>query len=435
MPGKNKEAILAKLGIAALNPMQERAHEAILTDEVVVLLSPTGTGKTLAYLLPVIEVLNPELQAVQALVVVPSRELAIQIEQVFREMGSGYKATAVYGGRSGSKDKVELKHAPAVLIGTPGRVADHIRRQNIETKYITTLILDEFDKSLEIGFTDEMHEIVTALTAVKRKVLTSATQNVKIPSYIAIRTATRLNFLNESTSQLELRSVVYPSSDKQQTLVKLLRHIGKKNGILFCNFKDSIQEVSDALNQQHIDHGCFHGGLEQIDRERALIKFRNGSYNLLVSTDLAARGIDVPNMDFIIHYELPHTEEAFIHRNGRSARMHSQGTAYVLHGENQQVPDFIRMTVPMAITPKQESLSSGWDTLFISGGRRDKISKSDIAGLFFKQGHLSTAELGIIELKQDCAFVSVPRPKIDELIAKLNNTRLKKKKVRISRID
>jgi len=435
MAGKNKEAILAKLGIAALNPMQERANEAIISDDEVVLLSPTGTGKTLAYLLPVIEGLDPKLQAVQALVIVPSRELAVQIEQVFREMGSGYKATAVYGGRSGSKDKIQLKHPPALLIGTPGRVADHIRRQNIETKYIRTLILDEFDKSLEVGFTDEMKEIVNSLPAVKKKVLTSATQNVQIPPFLRLRKATQLNFLSDSTSQLALKSVVSSGRDKRQTLVELLRHIGKKNGIIFCNFKESIHEVSEALNKQHIDNGCYHGGLEQIDRERALIKFRNGSYNLLVATDLAARGLDVPEMDFIIHYELPRTETEFVHRNGRSARMHSQGTAYVLHAENQKLPEFIKVAAPITLTPKQEDLSSDWDTLFVSGGRKDKISKSDIAGLFFKQGQLSKGELGLIELKQDCAFVSVPRTKSDELIAQLNNTRLKKKKVRISRID
>jgi superfamily II DNA/RNA helicase len=435
MVGKNKEAILAKLGIAALNPMQERANEALRSDDEVVLLSPTGTGKTLAFLLPVIEALDPELQAVQALVIVPSRELAIQIEQVFREMGSGYKATAVYGGRSGSKDKLELKHPPAVLIGTPGRVADHIRRQNIDTKYITTLILDEFDKSLEIGFTDEMKEIVTSLPAVKKKVLTSATQNVQIPAFVGLRKATQLNFLTDSNSQLQLKSVVSPGRDKRQTLVQLLQHIGKRNGIIFCNFKESIHTVSEALNKQHIDNGCYHGGLEQIDRERALIKFRNGSYNLLVATDLAARGLDVPEMDFIIHYELPNTETEFVHRNGRSARMHSKGTAYVLHAENQKLPEFIKVAAPMTLTPKKEDLSSDWDTLFVSGGRKDKISKSDIAGLFFKQGQLKKGELGVIELKQDCAFVSVPRTKSNQLIAKLNNTRLKKKKVRISRID
>lgn len=435
--GNNKDtkAILTKLGIAALNPMQERAYSAISSDNEVVLLSPTGTGKTLAFLLPIIASLQPEVTAIQALILVPSRELAIQIEQVIRSMGSGFKANAVYGGRAGYKDKVELKHPPTILIGTPGRVADHIRRENIRTNYISTLVLDEFDKSLEVGFEDEMKEIIAALTQVKKKVLTSATQRVEIPTFVGLQKPNRIDFLEASSSQLQLKEVLSPTKDKLNTLVQLLHHIGKCNGIIFCNFKESIHALSNALEGHQISHGCFYGGLEQMDRERALIKFRNGSYNLLVATDLAARGIDVPEMDFIIHYELPHSEAEFIHRNGRSARMNSQGTAYVLRWEKDTLPPFIKGAEKLSPKTKQGDLSSNWDTLFISGGRKDKISKGDIAGLFFKQGQLDKNELGVIELKQDCTYVAVPRGKTNQLIERLNNTRLKKKKVRISLLD
>ncbi len=161
---KNQTAILEKLGIEALNEMQEEAKFAIHSNPEVVLLSPTGTGKTLAFLLPVIAELDPDLEEIQALVLVPSRELAIQIYQVAREMGSGYKIDSAYGGRSFSKDKTALQHRPALLVGTPGRVADHLRRGTFSADHIKTLVLDEFDKSLEIGFTDEMSEIVGYLT-------------------------------------------------------------------------------------------------------------------------------------------------------------------------------------------------------------------------------------------------------------------------------
>lgn len=433
---KDTNAILSKLGIAALNPMQERAHAAITTSTEVILLSPTGSGKTLAFLLPVIEMLDPTVKGVQALVLVPSRELAIQIEQVIREMGSGHKANAVYGGRAGYKDKVDLKHPPSILIGTPGRIADHIRQKNIQTKLISTLVLDEFDKSLEVGFTDEMTEIIEALPLVKKKILTSATQRVKVPAFVGLLQPKRLNFLLENSSQLQLKEVVSPTQDKQNTLLQLLQHIGgKQNGIIFCNYKETIQTVSQILNDERIDHGCFYGGLEQQDRERALVKFRNGTYNLLVATDLAARGIDIPLMDFIIHFELPHTKSEFVHRNGRSARMNSEGTAYVLHWKKKPLPHFITGTQEMTLKVKEVQRSGGWDTLYISGGRKDKISKGDIAGLFFKQGELNKEELGVIELKQDCSYVAVPKEKSTQLINKLNNMRIKKKKVRISRLD
>lgn len=432
---KDREAILKKLGIVALNPMQEKAVEAISSNSEVVLLSPTGTGKTLAFLLPIIEELNPELNEVQVLILVPSRELAIQIEQVVREMGSGFKVNAVYGGRAGSKDKVELKHAPAILIGTPGRVADHLRRGSIVTGYIKTLVIDEFDKSLEIGFAEEMKEIVNALPSVKKKVLTSATQKIEIPAFIGIKKAKRLNYLKETSQQLHLKVVVSASRDKLETLVKLLKHIGRKNGIVFCNLKDSIQTVSDYLDDNRIGHANFYGGLEQIDRERALIKFRNGTHRLLVATDLAARGIDVPEMDFIVHYELPMTENEFVHRNGRTARMNSEGTAYILKWEKESLPPFIKGAEVLAVKPSNESLEKEWETLYISGGRKDKISKGDIAGLFLKQGDLNKDELGVIEIKQDCTFVSVPSSKSKQLIEQLNNSRLKKKKVRISLLE
>ena len=434
MVGKNKDekAILNKLRIKELNAMQESAYKAIISYAEVVLLSPTGTGKTLAFLLPIIAQLNPDLKGIQVLILVPSRELAIQIEQVVREMGSGYKANAVYGGKAGSKDQEDLKHPPTILIGTPGRVADHIRRETIDVSEIKTLVLDEYDKSLEIGFATEMEEVIAALPNVKKKVLTSATQKVKIPPFVGLSNIKHLNFIKDIEIPLVLKTVVSPNEDKLETLVELLKHIGKKSGIVFCNLKDSIQKVSDYLTENKIDSVSFYGGLEQIDRERALIKFRNGTSSLLIATDLAARGIDVPEMDFIIHYKLPARPDEFVHRNGRTARMNSEGTAYILKWENEELPVFIKGAEVLKLKDTKEDLTNEWDTLYISAGRKDKISKGDIAGLFLKQGNLTMDELGMIELKQECTYVSVPRSKSKKLIFLLNNSRLKKVKVRIS---
>ncbi|MGB3545650.1 MAG: DbpA RNA binding domain-containing protein, partial [Saprospiraceae bacterium] len=189
--------------------------------------------------------------------------------------------------------------------------------------------------------------------------------------------------------------------------------------------------VSDYLTEHGIAHGCFYGGLEQQERERALLKFRNGTHRLLLATDLAARGIDVPEIAFIIHYHLPHRAEEFTHRNGRTARMHQDGTAYVLQWSEEHLPDFIPDSKPIHVRPGPPPPPTPWRTLFVSGGRQDKISKGDIAGLFFKQGKLQRDELGVIELKSDCAFVAVPAEKVDKLIEELDNGRLKKRKVRV----
>ncbi|MFH6982573.1 DEAD/DEAH box helicase [Marinoscillum luteum] len=429
---KNQQDILDKLKIEKLNPMQEEARQAIHSTQNVVLLSPTGTGKTLAFLLPILSELEADCEEVQVLILVPSRELALQIEQVLREMGTGHKVNAIYGGRAGSKDKLDLKHRPAILIGTPGRIADRFRRDNMPTEFIKTLVLDEFDKSLEVGFEKEMREILSSLRKVKKRILTSATHGVEIPGFVELRNPTYIDYLGEKTSQLKLKKVSSPDKDKLQTLTALLGHIGNQPGIIFCNYKETIQYVSDHLTKNRVSHGTFYGGMEQKDRERVLIKFRNGTHQLIIATDLAARGLDVSELKFIIHYQLPPREEEFTHRNGRTARMNSEGTAYLIQWEKEPLPDFIKGAREEKLSKANLPGPSIWSTLFISGGRKDKISKGDIAGIFFKQANLSSEEVGTIEIKQDCAFVAIHSAKASEVVKTLDNTRIKKKKVRIS---
>jgi superfamily II DNA/RNA helicase len=431
-PLKSQEEILSKLGIQQMNLMQLAAQHAIQSSSEIILLSPTGTGKTLAFLLPLIQELDPNCEEIQLVIIVPSRELAIQIEQVMREMGTGYKVNAVYGGRAGSKDRIEIKHRPAVLVGTPGRVADHLRREAFDSTFIRTLVLDEFDKSLEIGFEVEMKDILYLIPRVKKILLTSATQGVEIPRFVGLKSPVTVDFLEDKISTLTVKKILSPTKDKLETLLSLISHLRGENGIIFCNFKDSIDRVSDFLSQHGISHGTFHGGMEQTDRERALIKFRNGTHQILLATDLAARGIDVPELSFIVHYHLPLRSEEFTHRNGRTARMNSEGTAYVLHYERDSLPDFIGNLPTERLTGSPLPAPSEWSTLFVSGGRKDKISKGDLAGLFFKQGNLAKDDLGVIELKTDCAFVGVKTAALEHLLPKVNNMRLKEKKVRVS---
>ena len=428
---KSQSEILTKLGIESLNEMQEQAALAIESVDEVILLSPTGSGKTLAFLLPLIDILDKDIPEVQAMIIVPSRELAIQIEQVARDMGSGYKINTVYGGRPFSKDKMELSHTPHLIIGTPGRLADHMRRGTFTTEWVKTLILDEFDKSLEIGFEEEMDEIIYNLPNADRKILTSATQGVEIPDFVGLKKPMTIDYLADGVKELDIKAIISSEKDKLNTLVAAIKHLGNHPAIVFLNFKDAINRVSEHLDDNDIPHACFYGGLDQHDRERALLKFRNGTHQLLIATDLAARGIDVPEIKFIIHYHLPLREEEFTHRNGRTARMHSDGTAYVLHWEDEELPDFIYGLAEEKLSQNHKITKSAWTTLFISGGRKDKISKGDIAGLFFKIGKLEKDQLGIIELKSDCAFVAVATSAVDDVLQKVDNQRIKKKKVRV----
>lgn len=434
---KTEVEILEKLGIEQLNPMQVDAKEAIQNNHEVLLLSPTGTGKTLAFLLPLFAQIKPKEQNTQLLIVIPTRELAIQIEQVCKDMGSGLKVNAVYGGRSIKKDLEELSHQPHVLIGTPGRLSDHLKRETVDARTIQFLVLDEFDKSLEIGFDEDMSFICKELKSLNKKVLTSATNGVKIPKFVHFKQPTELNFLSTKKSQLEEVVVFSQHKDKLQALVKLIKSKGNANGIVFCNFKNAIERIGDFLEKNNLAHSIFQGGLEQKDRERALIKFRNGSTKILLATDLAARGLDIPDLDYIIHYHLPITQEEYTHRNGRTARMNAGGTAYVLWHKDEPLPKYIPLLPSVLETELKykDEKSKSMTTVFISGGRKDKISKGDIAGFFMKQGGLKGDELGLIELKNDCAFVGVISSKADTVIAELNNQHLKKRKLRVYVID
>ena len=284
---KDQQDILTKLNIHTLNPMQQEAIAVIETTANTVLLSPTGTGKTLGFSLPLLKSLDSDCHEVQALILVPTRELAIQIEQVIRTMGSGFKINAVYGGRPMSKDKIEIKHNPAVLIGTPGRILDHFNSDRFSKESIKTLILDEFDKSLEQGFEDQMKSIIDQLPAISKRILTSATQGVSVPVFVKLNQPTTINYLNQNTpSKLAIKTVISPDKNKLKTLLSLLEHIGNEPGIIFCNFRDSICAVSEFLELHTISHTCFSGGMEQKERERALIKFRNGSSQVLLATCL-----------------------------------------------------------------------------------------------------------------------------------------------------
>ena len=433
-------SILDKFEITGLNPMQKKAGKTIRNNSDVVLLSPTGTGKTLAFLLPLIEILDKDCDEIQALILVPSRELAQQIEQVVRKMGSGFKVNSVYGGRAGSLDKLDLKHRPAILIGTPGRVVDRFRRDDLSLDHINTLILDEFDKSLEIGYKEEMSEIISTLPNVRQRILTSATSDSKIPKFVKLESPIFIDYLqNEGSSQLVIKTLFSPEKDKLISLERVLKSLGDQPGIIFCNYKDALNRVSDFLDRKNINHECFHGSMEQVDRELALIKFRNGTSQLLLATDLAARGLDIPEIKFILHYHLPPHEKEFTHRNGRTARMNKEGVAYILQWQDEELPGFIKENWPeeLSIDEFQRTkpvTSVKWSTLHITGGRKDKISKGDIAGLFFKIGQVEKSQLGVIEIQQNSSFVGVHTDIAKALIEKINVTRLKKKKVRVSLI-
>jgi ATP-independent RNA helicase DbpA len=413
--------------------MQEEAIAAIKSETNVVLLSPTGSGKTLAYLLPLMDILNPEINQVQVLILAPSRELSLQIESVFKSLGSGFKVNCCYGGHPVQIEKNNLKHPPTVLIGTPGRIADHLRDGRITTRYIKTLILDEFDKSLEFGFQEDMSNIISRLRPDKR-VLTSATKGVDIPGFTGISQAKELNFLSETPSErLQQKLIRSDGKDKLETLFKLICSLGNRPMLVFCNHRESVQRISDYLWLHQVSNGIFHGGMEQDEREKALIQFRNGSVYCLVTTDLAARGLDIPEVGFIIHYHLPGSSEAFIHRNGRTARMNANGTVYLILSPGEAIPDYAEGASGFEELPAEVALPelSPWTTIYIGAGKKDKINKIDIVGFLLQQGNLQKEELGRIDVLDFSSFAAVASHKVHEVLKLVKNLAIKKKKVKI----
>jgi ATP-independent RNA helicase DbpA len=432
----NYTQILSNFNITELNEMQQACIEAIPKSGSVILLSPTGSGKTLGFLLPVLEFIKPDLNQIQVLILVPTRELAIQIEKVFKQMGTPHKINSCYGGHSMRIEMNNLQQAPAVLVGTPGRVAQHLRQENIKLLTTHTLILDEFDKSLEFGFKEEMEYIVNQCINLNKRILTSATALHTIPSFVGLHNPVTIHYTDahdQLKSSLKLKSVRVEGDDKVEALMLLLGKIGNKPSIVFCNHREAVNRISDQLRYFKIDHGYYHGGLEQIDREKALIKLRNGSINFLITTDLAARGLDIPEIEVIIHYHLPPTEEIMIHRNGRTARMNAEGTAYFLLDHDDYLPKFLTETPEPKALPEKfvKPIPNFWKTLYIAAGKKDKISKMDIVGMLIQKGQLLKEELGKIEILDHAAYVAIKADKILKTVQLIKGEKIKNKKIRM----
>ena len=430
------EKILENLGVKNLNEMQIAAQETILNDNNILLLSPTGSGKTLAFLLPILEILQPEIQSVQCLILVPSRELSLQIEQVWKKMGTSFKVNTCYGGHSIETEIKNLSNPPAILIGTPGRIADHIDRKTFRTDKIQTLVLDEFDKSLQLGFHEQMSFIIGKLSKLNKRVLVSATASIAIPKYTNVINPTVLDYIVDEENQqqnLTTKLVISKEKDKIGSLFKLICSLKSQSAIVFCNHRDAAERISDSLCEKGIYATYYHGGMDQDERERALIQFRNGSISYLITTDLAARGLDIPEMKHVIHYHLPTKEEEFTHRNGRTARMLSSGTAYIIFNESEKKLDYIDYNMPVLNIENAINLPKPpeFQTLYISGGKKNKLNKIDIVGFFSQKGKLEKGDLGLIEVKDFISFAAIKFNKVSDLLKNIHDEKMKGKKYKI----
>lgn len=416
--------------------MQEAALEASGKSDEIILLSRTGTGKTLAFLLSILGQLDTESKSTQALIMVPTRELALQIDEVFRKMATSFKVTLCYGGHKREIEEQNLIQAPTLIIGTAGRLADHIRRGNIQTDTIKILVLDEFDKSLELGFLEEMEFIIASLSNVEKKILTSATDAHTLPEFLQLKQPQILNFIPEGEGDapkaLEIFTLHSPEKDKLNTLFQLLCFANNRPCIVFCNHRDAVERVAESIAEKGIRTVYYHGGMEQRERESELCMFRNGTSNVLITTDLASRGLDIPGIRYIIHYHMPENESVFTHRNGRTARMEDFGTAIMILSGDEVLPSYIDADIPeLTWTGEYDiPLKTQWATLHFSVGKKDKVNKIDIVGFLAQKGGLKKDDIGLIEVKDYYAFAAVRKNKAGETLRMIENEKIKNKKVK-----
>lgn len=422
---------LQKLNIDRLNPMQQAAVEHCRKSDSMVLLSPTGTGKTLAFLLPLLERLDISENRVQAVIVLPSRELAKQVFEVWRAMSTPFQMTALYGGRPLEQEIASLSGAsPSVVVGTPGRLLDHLNRSSFAVDKCNLLVIDEFDKCLEMGFQDEMSHLVENLPSLSARFLLSATDAVELPLFAGAADVAKLDYRNageQPTVRTSFYTVTTTPDKRLEKLFSLLCSFGGEPAIVFCNFRDTVEEVHRFLSKASLNCIAYHGAMEQKLRELALYRFTSGCTNILVCTDLAARGLDIKDVKHVVHYQRALSADIFTHRNGRTARWEADGAVYMLAFDNKPLPDFVPSGLAEYTLPKRDTLpvQPVWAALYVGKGKRDKISRGDLAGFFIKKGGLAPDEVGTILVFQDYSYVAVKLNRMRQVLKAVEGQKIK----------
>lgn len=436
--------VSGKLGIQELNPMQLRMMRAASEGCDIMLLSPTGTGKTLAFILPMLKMLKPASGRVQAVVIAPSRELVLQISGIVRAIAAGFKTTPLYGGHKVEDEVNSLQAGTDIVVATPGRLLDHIGRRNVDVLPTRILVLDEFDKSLELGFEREMKKILSHLKNVSRTLLTSATRAEVLPDFLKLNNPVTMDFLG-GNEDLRRRTRVHrvdsDANDKLDTLLLLLENLaydagGHERSIVFVNYRESAERTAGYLRKREVPCVLYHGALDQRDRETALALFNNGSRPVLVATDLASRGLDIEDVRNVIHYHQPLTEEAYTHRNGRTARVAADGDIFLIVGPDEDLRDYITFDDTRYLDPERRFVSGGMlETLRFSAGRREKLSRGDIVGFLVKEGGVEPSHIGKIDVYDHYSLAAIDASCATSVLECVRGKKIKGEKRLISLVE
>ncbi|MDD6889182.1 MAG: DEAD/DEAH box helicase [Bacteroidales bacterium] len=493
--------VCGRMGYAELNGMQR----AMCGDgsRRLLLTAATGTGKTVAFAIRMLREVawdgGSRRVGVAGLVVAPSRELVLQVAGVVRRIGMvrdggepGVRVVALYGGHDMATEVNEMRGAresgmPVVVVATPGRLVDHLRRGSVGLGGVRCMVIDEYDKSVELGFEAEMRRIVGAVGRGAAMVLTSATEARELPEWMGkgwkgmrnegsgvvnvpgrvfqtqgcamsgsegiadaqppvTHTLAEARFPSLRTPSgrgmdgnggVEVVAVKSAERDKLGRLEELLRWMPRGRVIVFVNHRESAERVYGRLRSAGMPVGLYHGGLEQHERRKAVELLANGTTPVVVATDLAARGLDIEGVDAVVHYHLPGEAATWTHRNGRTARQGRPGTVYAILSEGESLPEGVEADRELegALAANSEGISREWESLYINAGKKEKISKGDVAGYVMQQGGLGREEVGRIAVDDHYAIVAVAAGKGDAVARRLAGVKIKGRRVKVSQLE
>ncbi len=448
--------VTEELGFVEPSPIQAMSIPLLLQGKDLIGQAQTGSGKTAAFGLPVLNRIRLQERRIQTLVLCPTRELCTQVARELRKLGRrfpGLQILILSGGTPMGPQYSALERGVHIVVGTPGRVLDHLSRRSLDLRQVSMLVLDEADRMLEMGFQDDLAAIVADIPERRQTVLFSATfpNSIESMSSQYQRSPERVTVEVENKIASTIRQIVYrvEDDDRFKTLLWVLEREKPESAIVFCNFKASVAALAQDLSQAGISVGELHGDLEQRDRDRIMAKFRNRSIRVLIATDVAARGIDVSDLDLVVNFEMPKQPEIYVHRVGRTGRAGKGGVAISFCSDREsikitRIEELSQTSLTIEQTPeiaeveldevpgRAPVVAAAMQTIYISGGRKDKVRPGDILGaLTGEAGGLQATQVGKIEIHDLFSYVAVSTDVFEVALQSLRDGRIKGRKFRV----
>lgn len=432
---------LDEIGYKEMTPIQAQSLPYILDAKDLIAQAKTGSGKTAAFGIGLLTQLQVKKFRVQALILCPTRELADQVAKELRMLARAthnVKILTLCGGTAFGPQLGSLAHGAHIIVGTPGRVLKHLKKETLSLEHMETLVLDEADRMLDMGFAEEINEVLAYTPKERQTLLFSATYTdeiLTISSTIQKDAVNIKTISTESTNKITEYFYEVESGEKLNTLVNIFSNFKPENVIVFCNTKIESDEIAKNLQKRNIDALAIHGDLEQYERNDVLVQFANRSATVLVATDVAARGLDIKELSMVVNYDIPHGEETYTHRIGRTGRAGAEGLAFTLY-EAHEIRNADEYKNETRIFEDSSSLKvvNGFEmkpanvTLVIEGGKKDKVRAGDLLGALTGDAGLAGSSVGKIDIYDRQSYVAIENSKIDEAHKKLKNGKIKGKK-------